>query len=58
VAIRHYFIVVISTLSHFLIGAAKTVVTGLSPWKSGIEMTVIGLGEAITLISWAYTLGQ
>ncbi len=37
----------ISTLSHFLIGAAKTVVTGLSPWKSGGEMTVIGLGEAL-----------
>lgn len=37
----------ISTLAHFLIGAAKTVVTGLSPWKSGIEMTVIGLGEAL-----------
>ena len=37
----------ISTLSHFLIGAAKTVVTGLSPWKSGTEMTVVGLGEAI-----------
>ena len=37
----------ISTLAHFLIGAAKTVVTGLSPWRSGIEMTVIGLGEAI-----------
>ncbi len=44
---------VISTLSHFLIGAAKTVVTGLSPWKSGFEMTVIGLGEAIT----TYLLG-
>jgi len=37
----------ISTLSHFLIGAAKTVVTGLSPWKSGGEMTMVGLGEAI-----------
>jgi VIT1/CCC1 family predicted Fe2+/Mn2+ transporter/rubrerythrin len=37
----------ISTLSHFLIGAAKTVVTGLSPWKSGMEMTLVGLGEAI-----------
>ena len=37
----------ISTLAHFLIGAAKTVVTGLSPWKSGAEMTLIGLGEAI-----------
>ncbi len=37
----------ISTLAHFLIGASKTVVTGLSPWKSGAEMTVIGLGEAL-----------
>jgi vacuolar iron transporter family protein len=36
----------ISTISHFLIGAAKTIVTGLSPWRSGIEMTIIGLGEA------------
>ena len=37
----------ISTLAHFAIGAAKTVVTGLSPWRSGTEMTVVGLGEAI-----------
>jgi VIT1/CCC1 family predicted Fe2+/Mn2+ transporter len=37
----------ISTLAHFLIGAAKTVVTGLSPWRSGIEMMLIGLGEAL-----------
>ena len=37
----------ISTLAHFLIGAAKTVVTGLSPWKSGAEMTLVGLGEAL-----------
>ncbi len=43
----------ISTLSHFLIGAAKTVVTGLSPWKSGTEMTLVGLGEAII----TYVLG-
>ncbi len=38
---------VISTLAHFLIGAAKTVVTGLSPWRSGLEMTLVGLGEAL-----------
>lgn len=37
----------ISTLAHFLVGAAKTVVTGLSPWRSGAEMTIIGLGEAL-----------
>ena len=38
---------VISTIAHFLIGAAKTVVTGLSPWRSGLEMMVVGLGEAL-----------
>jgi len=37
----------ISTLAHFSIGAAKTVVTGLSPWRSGAEMTLVGLGEAV-----------
>lgn len=44
---------VISTLAHFLIGAAKTVVTGLSPWRSGAEMTIVGLGEALI----TYVLG-
>jgi VIT1/CCC1 family predicted Fe2+/Mn2+ transporter/rubrerythrin len=44
---------VISTLAHFLIGAAKTVVTGLSPWRSGLEMTLVGLGEALI----TYVLG-
>ena len=37
----------ISTIAHFLIGAAKTIVTGLNPWKSGLEMTAVGLGEAL-----------
>ena len=37
----------ISTVAHFLIGAAKTVVTGLSPWRSGLEMMIVGLGEAL-----------
>lgn len=43
----------ISTLAHFMIGAAKTVVTGLSPWRGGVEMTLIGLGEAVI----TYVLG-
>ena len=38
---------VISTIAHFAIGASKTVVTGLSAWRSGLEMTVVGLGEAL-----------
>lgn len=37
---------VISTLAHFGVGAAKTVVTGLNPLKSGLEMMLVGLGEA------------
>ena len=37
---------VVSTLAHFAVGAAKVVVTGRSWWKSGLEMMVIGLGEA------------
>jgi vacuolar iron transporter family protein len=36
----------ISTLAHFGVGAAKVVVTGRSWWKSGLEMMLIGLGEA------------
>jgi VIT1/CCC1 family predicted Fe2+/Mn2+ transporter/rubrerythrin len=38
---------VISTLAHFVVGASKVIVTGRSWWKSGLEMTVVGLGEAI-----------
>jgi VIT1/CCC1 family predicted Fe2+/Mn2+ transporter/rubrerythrin len=38
---------VISTLAHFIVGASKVIVTGRSWWKSGAEMTVVGLGEAI-----------
>jgi VIT1/CCC1 family predicted Fe2+/Mn2+ transporter/rubrerythrin len=37
---------VISTLAHFGVGAAKVVVTGRRWWKSGLEMMLIGLGEA------------
>lgn len=37
----------ISTAAHFLVGASKTVVTGLSAWRSGAEMMIIGLGEAL-----------
>jgi VIT1/CCC1 family predicted Fe2+/Mn2+ transporter/rubrerythrin len=48
---------VISTLAHFSIGAAKTVVTGLSPWRSGTEMTVVGLGEALITYLLGLVLG-
>jgi VIT1/CCC1 family predicted Fe2+/Mn2+ transporter/rubrerythrin len=38
---------VISTIAHFLIGAAKVFVTGRSWFKSGMEMTLVGVGAAI-----------
>ncbi len=37
---------VISTAAHFGVGAAKVIVTGRSWVKSGLEMMLIGLGEA------------
>ncbi len=37
---------IVSTLAHFLVGASKVLVTGRSWVKSGIEMTLVGLGEA------------
>ena len=43
----------ISTAAHFVIGAAKTVVTGLSPWRSGAEMTIVGLGRPSSPTCWA-----
>ncbi len=49
---------VVSTLAHFLIGAAKTVVTGLSPWRSGAEMTIVGLGEALITYVLGLIFGQ
>jgi vacuolar iron transporter family protein len=48
----------ISTLAHFLIGAAKTIVTGLSPWKSGLEMMLVGLGEAVITYLLGLIFGQ
>jgi VIT1/CCC1 family predicted Fe2+/Mn2+ transporter/rubrerythrin len=37
---------VVSTVAHFAVGAAKVIVTGRKWWKSGLEMMLIGLGEA------------
>jgi predicted membrane protein (TIGR00267 family) len=38
---------VVSTAAHFAVGALKVLVTGRSWLKSGTEMTLIGLGEAV-----------
>jgi VIT1/CCC1 family predicted Fe2+/Mn2+ transporter/rubrerythrin len=39
---------IISTAAHFAVGASKVLVTGRSWLKSGTEMTLVGLGEAVT----------
>lgn len=38
---------IISTAAHFGVGAAKVFVTGRSWFKSGMEMTLVGLGGAV-----------
>ena len=37
---------IVSTVAHFLVGASKVLVTGRSWIKSGVEMTLVGLGAA------------
>jgi vacuolar iron transporter family protein len=37
----------LSMLSHFLVGAARSVFTGRSVFRSGFDMFVVGLGVAI-----------
>jgi VIT1/CCC1 family predicted Fe2+/Mn2+ transporter len=37
---------IVSTIAHFSVGASKVLVTGRSWMKSGLEMTLVGLGEA------------
>ena len=44
---------IISTLAHFAVGAAKSLVTTRSWWASGAEMTIVGVLEA----SITYGLG-
>lgn len=47
----------VSTLAHFAVGASKTLVTGRSWVKSGLEMTVVGIIEAVLAYSIGLLLG-
>jgi vacuolar iron transporter family protein len=38
---------VIAMLSHWLVGAARSVFTGRSVFRSGLDMFVVGLGVAV-----------
>jgi VIT1/CCC1 family predicted Fe2+/Mn2+ transporter len=44
---------IISLIAHFVVGAAKTIVTGRSWCHSGMEMTIVGAIEAVM----TYVLG-
>ncbi len=48
---------IISLVAHFAVGAAKTLVTGRSPWASGAEMTVVGVIEAAITYAIGLMLG-
>lgn len=38
---------IISILAHFAVGAAKSIITIRSWWSSGLEMTLVGVLEAV-----------
>jgi VIT1/CCC1 family predicted Fe2+/Mn2+ transporter len=39
---------VIAMASHWIVGAARSVFTGRSVFRSGLDMFVVGLGVAVT----------
>ncbi|MFA6563306.1 MAG: VIT1/CCC1 transporter family protein [Verrucomicrobiia bacterium] len=46
----------VSIAAHFIVGAAKTLVTGLNWFKSGMEMTVVSIIAAIVTYGLGYLL--
>jgi VIT1/CCC1 family predicted Fe2+/Mn2+ transporter len=38
---------VLSMLSHFLVGGARSIFTGRGMFRSGLDMFVVGLGVAV-----------
>jgi VIT1/CCC1 family predicted Fe2+/Mn2+ transporter len=49
----------IAMLSHFLVGAARSVFTGRSVFRSGLDMFAVGLGVAVVgyyIGDWLATL--
>ena len=47
----------ISIAAHFLVGAAKSLITSRSWWASGLEMTVVGIIEAAVTYSLGLAFG-
>jgi vacuolar iron transporter family protein len=47
----------ISILAHFIVGAAKTILTMRSWWASGLEMTLVGVLEAVVTYGLGLVFG-
>ncbi len=47
----------ISVLAHFAVGAAKTIITTRKWWASGLEMTLVGILEAVVTYGLGLTFG-
>ncbi len=47
----------ISILAHFIVGAAKTLLTMRSWWASGLEMTLVGILEAVVTYGLGLAFG-
>ena len=45
---------IISIIAHFLVGAAKSLVTVRSWWQSGLEMTIVGVIEGVITYALGY----
>lgn len=47
----------ISILAHFAVGAAKTILTSRKWWASGLEMTMVGVLEAVVTYGLGIAFG-
>jgi VIT1/CCC1 family predicted Fe2+/Mn2+ transporter/rubrerythrin len=47
----------VSIVAHFLVGAAKTILTMRSWWASGLEMTLVGILEAVVTYGLGLAFG-
>jgi VIT1/CCC1 family predicted Fe2+/Mn2+ transporter len=48
---------IISILAHFAVGAVKSIITIRSWWASGLEMTLVGVIEAVVTYGLGLSFG-
>jgi len=49
---------IVSLIAHFVVGAAKSLITIRSWWSSGLEMTVVGAVEGVVTYVIGIGIGQ